>query len=210
MRTTRALIAGFGTTGTLVAAAACVFVVASAVVAFNGWSSLGIGDRIDSLFVKDTPTAASRLAGPQGVAGTAAAAAGTVAALPTGPVAASPGVGGGRIGPGANRTPGSGTSGDLQTGGGTAGAAGSGSGGGATGVPGVPNPGGATSGVGGAVQNTTHDVGGGLSNTTNQVGQSVGGVNQPLGNSVPQAGSGVGNAVSGLGDSAKGALPGQP
>ena len=65
MRTTRALIAGFGTTGTLVAAVACVFAVASAVVAFNGWPNLGIGDRIDSLFVKDRPTVAFDSPGPQ-------------------------------------------------------------------------------------------------------------------------------------------------
>src|SRR2546430_17665181 len=105
MRTTRALIAGFGTTGTLVAAAACVFVVASAVVAFNGWSSLGIGDRIDSLFVKDRPTVAFDSSGPQVVAGTAAAAARTVAAVPTGPVGAGPGIGGGPGGPRGARPP---------------------------------------------------------------------------------------------------------
>src|SRR5713226_4159125 len=104
MRTTRALIAGFGTTGTLVAAAACVFVVASAVVAFNGWPSLGIGDRIDSLFVKDRPTVAFDSPGPQVLASTAAVAAGTVAAVPTGPVVAGPGIGG-RVGPGANGSP---------------------------------------------------------------------------------------------------------
>src|SRR3979411_1148636 len=55
MRTTRALIAGFGTTGTLVAAVACVFVVASAVVAFNGWPGSGIGDPIEAPFVHDPP-----------------------------------------------------------------------------------------------------------------------------------------------------------
>ena len=208
MRTTRALIAGFGTTGTLVAAAACVFVVASAVVAFNGWPS-GIGDRIDSLFVKDQPAVPFDSPGPQVVASAATAAAGTVTAVPTGPVVAGPGSGGGRVRPGANGSPrggaapGSGTSGDVPAGGTTT-AAGSGGGGG-TGLPGVPDPGGATSGVGGAVQNTTHDVGGAVSNTTNQVGQTVGGVNQPLGNTVIQTGSNVQNTVTGLGNS----LPGQ-
>ena len=205
MRTTRALIAGFGTTGTLVAAAACVFVVASAVVAFNGWPNLGIGDRIDSLFVKDRPTVAFDSPGPQVVAGTAAVAAGTVAAAPTGPVVAGPGIGGGRVGPGANGSPQgglrSGTSGDLPAGGGTTTAAGSGSGssGGGTGLPGVPDP-------RGAVQNTTHDVGGAVSNTTNQVGQTVGGVNQPLGNTVIQTGNSVQKTVTDVGDS----LPRKP
>ena len=101
MRTTRALIAGFGATGTLVAAVACVFVVASAVVAFNGWPHLGIADRIDSLFVKDRPAVADST-GPQVVAGTAAAAAGTVAAVPTGSVVTGRGIGGGGGGSGQN------------------------------------------------------------------------------------------------------------
>jgi hypothetical protein len=205
MRTTRALIAGFGTTGTLVAAVACVFIVASAVVAFNGWPHLGIGDRIDSLFVKDRPAVADST-GPQAVAGTAATAAGTVAAVPTGSVVTGRGIGGGGGGPGQNgagrggSTPGSGGSGDVQAGTGTT--TGTGGGGGGNGT-GVPDAGGPTSGVSGAVQNTAHDVGGAVSNTTNQVGQSVGSVNQPLGDTVSQTGSSVQNTVNNL-------LPSQP
>jgi hypothetical protein len=41
MRATRAYIAGFGTAGSLVAGAAIVFVLASAVVAFRGWPQVG-------------------------------------------------------------------------------------------------------------------------------------------------------------------------
>src|SRR6476620_11864913 len=108
MRTTRALIAGFGTTGSLVAAVACVFVVASAVVAFNGWPGSGIGDSIDSLFVKDQPAVAFDASGPRVVAGSAAAAAATVAPTPIGPVVAGPGLGGGR-GPGSNGRSGGGS-----------------------------------------------------------------------------------------------------
>src|SRR2546430_5373067 len=131
MRTTRALIAGFGTTGTLVAAVACVFLVASAVVAFNGWLGSGIGDKIDSLFVNDQPAVAFDASGPQVVAGGATAAAGSVAAVPSGPVVAAPG-GSGSSGPG-----GSGTTGG---GGGGNGGGGSGSGGGGGG-PGTNRPG---------------------------------------------------------------------
>jgi hypothetical protein len=206
MRTTRALIAGFGTTGSLVAAVACVFVVASAVVAFNGWPSLGIGDRIDSLFVKDRPAVAFDAPGPQVVAGAASAAAGTVAAAPTGPVIAGRGIGGGPVGPGTNgsprdgRAPGSGTSGDVQasvtpTGGG------SGSGG-DTSRPGLPDTSGATRAVGGAVQTTTHTAGDAVSGTINPVGQSVGSVNPPLGNTLSQTGGNIGTTVKGVGDSA--------
>jgi hypothetical protein len=41
MRVTRAYIAGFGTAGSLLAGAAMVFVMASAVVAFKGWPQVG-------------------------------------------------------------------------------------------------------------------------------------------------------------------------
>jgi hypothetical protein len=40
MRATRAYIAGFGTAGSLLAGAAALFVLATAVVAFNGWPQL--------------------------------------------------------------------------------------------------------------------------------------------------------------------------
>src|ERR1700704_3443304 len=143
MRTTRALIAGFGTTGTLVAAVACVFVVASAVVAFNGWPGSGIGDSIDSLFVKDQPSVAFDASGPQVVAGSATAAAATVAPTATGPVVTGPGLGGGPLGPGSNGTSGggsglgNGTAGDVQGAGGTNPTATGSSSGGAGGLPGV-------------------------------------------------------------------------
>ena len=97
MRTTRALIAGFGATGTMVAAAACVFVVASAVIAFNGWPGSRIANRIDSLFVKDQAPVGFNAPGPQVVAGSAAAAAATVAAAPVGPVVAPLGLIGGAV-----------------------------------------------------------------------------------------------------------------
>ena len=42
-RATRAYVAGFGTSGSLLAAAAAVFLVGSAIVAFKGWPQIGIG-----------------------------------------------------------------------------------------------------------------------------------------------------------------------
>ncbi len=41
MRATRAYLAGFGTTGTLLAGAALMFVLASAIVGFQGWPQVG-------------------------------------------------------------------------------------------------------------------------------------------------------------------------
>src|SRR5947208_14299759 len=128
MRTTRALIAGFGTTGSLVAAVACVFVVGSAGVAFNGWPGSGIGDSIDSLFVKDQPAVAFDASGPRVVAGSAAAAAATVAATPIGPVVAGPGLAGARPGPGANGRSGGGSGSGNGTAGNAGGASGAGTG----------------------------------------------------------------------------------
>jgi hypothetical protein len=43
MRTARAYLAGFGTAGSLLAGAALLFVLASALVAFHGWPQMGAG-----------------------------------------------------------------------------------------------------------------------------------------------------------------------
>ncbi len=43
MRTRKAFIAGFGTTGALMAATVCMFAVVSAIVAFEGWPSVQVG-----------------------------------------------------------------------------------------------------------------------------------------------------------------------
>src|SRR5215207_1562107 len=76
-------MAGFGTAGSLVAAAACVFLVASAVIAFNGWPGGGIDQAISDILVNDDPAAQT---GPSQVVPGAIVAAGAVAAAPTGPV----------------------------------------------------------------------------------------------------------------------------
>jgi hypothetical protein len=86
MRTTRAFIAGLGTTGSLVAAIALVFVIASAVIAFNGWPGAGFARSVESLSVDDRPGSAWDLPVTTQVAGLAAKAAETVSARPLGPV----------------------------------------------------------------------------------------------------------------------------
>src|SRR5213594_3817524 len=93
MRTTRALIAGAGATGSMIAAAACVFMVASAVVAYNGWPSAGIPNRVNNLFVDDKPAVAWDVSGTRAVAAGTAPAAGAVASAPTGPPAGAPAAG---------------------------------------------------------------------------------------------------------------------
>src|SRR3954451_18913235 len=84
MRATRATIAGLGTSGSLVAAAVCVFIVASAVIAFRGWPGFGLGDKISSLLVDDSAPIAVATPGPAAVAAAAVPAAGAVAPAPTG------------------------------------------------------------------------------------------------------------------------------
>ena len=82
MRTTRAMIVGLGTSTTLVLGVVAVFLVASTLVAFNAWPGGGLRDRIDDLFVNDSPGVAWDVPGPQGVAtaaGVAAANVGTAA-----------------------------------------------------------------------------------------------------------------------------------
>src|SRR5437867_1631072 len=85
MRTTRALIAGLGTTGSLVAAVACVALIASAVIAFKGWPGTGLANRIDDLFVNDQAPVSWDVPGTNAVAAGAGPAAAAVAATPTGP-----------------------------------------------------------------------------------------------------------------------------
>src|SRR3954465_793998 len=92
MRTTRALFAGLGTTGSLVAAAAGVFLVASAVIAFNSWPGAGFTDRIDNLFVKDSPPVAWDKPGTQAVATAAGAGSAPGAGTAAGPTFGTPGV----------------------------------------------------------------------------------------------------------------------
>src|SRR5205807_4334563 len=66
VRATRAYLAGFGTSGSLLAGAAVMFVLASAIVAFRGWPQVGDQPSPASVSVAgtragSTPSRANRL-----------------------------------------------------------------------------------------------------------------------------------------------------
>jgi hypothetical protein len=201
MRTTRAFLAGLGTTGSLVAAAACVFLIASAMIAFRGWPGTGLADRIESLFVDDDPPVASGQPGTQAVAAGAATAAGAVAATPAGPTFGTPGLvltndGASQRG-GVVRLP---DGSQVSTGpSGPGSIPGTGSGGPA--VPGAPSlpatpavgDGGAQDQVADTVQQTGSGAGDAVRDTTQSVGNTTGG---PVGDTVTQTGSQVGDTVN--------------
>jgi hypothetical protein len=201
MRTTRAFLAGLGTTGSLVAAAACVFLIASAVIAFRGWPGAGLADRIESLFVDDDPPVAYQRPGTQVVAAGAATAAGSVAATPAGPTFGTPGLvlgsdgtsqrgGVVRLPDGSQVSTGPSGPGSLP-----------GTGSGAPSIPGAPSlpqvpsvgDGSAQDQVAGTVQDTGSGAGDAVRNTTQSVGNTVGG---PVGDTVTQTGNQVGNTVN--------------
>ena len=215
MRSTRAVIAGFGTTGSLVAAAACAFLVASAVIAFKGWPGAGFGDAFDTVFVNDSPAVAWNVPGTAAVAAGAGVAADAVSATAVGPTFGEPGVllgtdgttvravptpGGGVVVVGPDGTP-VGGAGPLP-------GAGGGGGGAGPGVPGVPGlgTGGVTNGVADTVTSVTGGVGDTVTNTTGGAGDAVGGVSPELGGAVRDTGRAVGDAVgnTGAGDALRG------
>jgi hypothetical protein len=208
MRTTRALLAGLGTTGSMVAAAACVFLVAGAVIAFNGWPGAGFTNSINDLFVDDAPPVAWDQPGTATVATSADVAAAAVTATPAGPTFGAPGVGLGddgtaQAGGGPVRLPnGTIVPGGTTSGGGGGGGGGSGPGSGlpsAPGAPGVPSVGDVQSGVGDTVGNTGSGAGGVVRDTTGSVGDTVGG---PAGDTIKQTGSTLGDTVEGAGGAA--------
>jgi hypothetical protein len=53
-----------GTSGSLVAAAVCVFVIASAVIAFKGWPGIGLSGIRDLVLEQSPPISPSRSAVP--------------------------------------------------------------------------------------------------------------------------------------------------
>jgi hypothetical protein len=90
MRATRAYVAGFGTAGSLLAAAAVVFVLASALVAFRGWPQLSTLSSPAAVVVARAPAPSdSRLAGRVKIAVAATAPSTVVAATGAG-VSATP------------------------------------------------------------------------------------------------------------------------
>jgi hypothetical protein len=200
MRTKRAFIAGLGTTGSLVAAAACVFLVASAVIAFNGWPA-GFADRVGNIFVNDEPPVAWDQPGTLAVAAGAGTAAGAVAATPAGPTFGAPGVvlagnGTAVLRGGAGAGPGGAIVSTLP-----AGAASNGGNGG----PGSPliDTGPVRNQVAGTVQQAGSGVSQTVRDTTRTVGNAVGG---PVGTTVTQTGNTVGNTVDHVTQTAGGLL----
>jgi hypothetical protein len=182
-----------------VAAAAGVFLVASAVIAFKGWPGTGFTDRIDSLFVKDAPPpVAWDKRGTQVAAASAGTAAAAVAGTATGPTFGTPGVilgdnGGAQRG-GTVRLPGGTLVSTGPSGPGTVTpATGSGQGGGGA-LPSLPAP--DTSpvqnGAADTVQQTGSALGDTVRQTTGTVGDTVGG---PVGDAVTQTGDSVGSTV---------------
>lgn len=189
-------MAGFGSTGALVGAAVCAFVIAGAVLGFKGWPSLDLPGGARSLRVDDTT-----LSGPQQAAFDAVAAAGAVAAVPTGPAVtpvqgAAP-VGGPlarRISPPGPGTPGGPAQGFIatppaspQTGGGNGG---------------DPRPGDGTRALtgaaGGAARGTTRTLGDALGAVSPTLGQAVGDTGAAVGGAVTGAGATLGDAIDGL------------
>jgi hypothetical protein len=209
MRTTRAFLAGLGTTGSLVAAAACVFLIASAVIAFRGWPGAGFADRVESLFVNDEPPVAWDQPGTQAVAAGATTAAGAVAATAAGPTFGAPGLvltddgtaqrgGVVRLPDGSQVSTGPSGPGTIPgTGSGVPAVPGTGS------LPEVPavGDGSAQNNVADTVEQTGSGVGRTVRDTTQGVGNTVGG---PVGDTVTNTGNQVGNTVdnvtSGVGD----------
>lgn len=213
MRTTRAFIAGLGTSGSLVGAAGCLFLVASALLVFNGWPGGGISNPIGNLFVRDAPAVPFDVPGPTLVARSAGAAASTVAAFPVGPVV---GAGGGSLTPTGGgggsvfvgtTSPSSGVpaperptpGGRRTTAGGPAGPA----------LPGLPvsaDP--IRSGAGAAVENDAATVGSAVTAATGGAGAAVERANPSGGGSIRGAGQSAGDAASqtgrALGDTVRG------
>jgi len=211
MRTTRAFIAGLGTTSSLVAATACAFLVSSALVAFNGWPGGGIPDNIGSLFVHEAPVAVAS-AGPEGVAAGSTAAAEAVVSTPFGRVSHHPAAGVIAVTHASPETPQFVPAGGptLPEGGG---GLGGGPGGGEDNGPGGPSSGSEAGTqpvapqppfaesprspkLGTSVSETTGQLGDTVSNTTNQVGEAVGG---PVGEVVTGVGQVEDDVVTNVG-----------
>lgn len=237
VRSPRAWLAGLGTTGSLLAGAALMFILASAIVGFRGWPQVGAPAAPANVVV--TP-AATRSAGPSRTARRLA----LLTAAPVGGRATGPGVAtrpaaGHGVGTSATlgttgrsvTSPGSLTSGSGAPGSGSgSGSSGSGAAGvgsscaadncGSTLTGGSGGGGGAT----GPVQPTVHQVATGLGNTvastgnatstvvqqtTSAVAGTVSTISPQLGTAVQSAGNATGKVVTGVTNTVAGALTGQ-
>jgi hypothetical protein len=179
-----------------VAAAAGVFLVGSAVIAFKGWPGTGFTDRIDSLFVNDAPPpVAWDKRGTQVAAASAGTAAAAVAGTAAGPTFGAPGVilgdnGGAQRG-GTVRLPGGTLVSTGPSGPASVGAPATGGGGALPSLPG-PDTSPVQNGAADTVQQTGSTLGNTVRQTTGAVGNTVGG---PAGDTVTQTGNSVGSTV---------------
>ncbi|HTX31962.1 MAG TPA: hypothetical protein VMD09_11280 [Solirubrobacteraceae bacterium] len=200
VRATRSYMAGLGTSGSLLAGAALLFVLGSAIVAFRGWPQIAAGPATTSV----TPAAAHpavpsrtarRLAAVLRRQATVAAPAGRAGGA--GRRGASNGHVRVRTGVLGATAPGRGAPGRGVP---TAGAASAGSGSGACGGS-CTNPQGLvtrlTNTVSQQVTKIGSDVGSGIGSGSSAVAGPVGGISPPAGNAVQNAGSTLGSAVSG-------------
>lgn len=211
MRGTRAYLAGFGTSGSLLAGAAMLFVLASAIVAFRGWPQIATGPATTALAVR-TGAPPSRTS--------ARLAAMLAHRLAVGEARGSgliPSRGGAGTGAGAS----SGAGGSLPVGGRAPGVPVAGVAGGSGGGASTPCSGSSciSSGAQNAISNLTNTVAHEVSTVGTGVGSQVGGtsgaVAGQLSGSSPQvaspvqaAGSTAGGAVSGTATTAANAITG--
>ncbi|HEY1515122.1 MAG TPA: hypothetical protein VGF91_01805 [Solirubrobacteraceae bacterium] len=230
VRAARAYLAGFGTTGSLLAGAALMFIVASALVAFRGWPHLAVQPAPGEVVI--SPRSA-RSTGPSASARRLAA----VVAAPVGGTgtAAAPGARrrGGTGAPAAGRRGGNGTVGTpvrtsipVATQAGTPASPCATSGCGTPTTTAAPPPSPLQQGqqviqqvtntLGHAVTGTGQQVGSVVQQTTSSVAGAVGGSSSPVGGAVQQTGSGaaktvtgVTNALGGLVSGLGGGLPGR-
>jgi hypothetical protein len=207
-RSARGYLAGFGTSGSLLAVAALLFIVASAMVAFRGWPHVGAQPSPGEVVVSPRPTGAAgspvsrRLAAIS--AAPASATAGTRGAARAG---ARPGIGrgGGSAPPGSIGRPVTASIpiGTPNAGGGAVPCS---QGCGATAAP-VPSPS-PVQPVQQAVQQTTGALEGVVSRAGNQVGAVVSGTGNRVGSVVQQGTGAVSGAVHSVSPPAAGAVGG--
>jgi hypothetical protein len=213
-RATRAYLAGIGTSGSLLAGAALMFILGSALVAFRGWPHVAAQPSPGEVVI--SPRSASAAISPAArrlAFITAAAGPGATAAPATG---AAGGAGGRRAVPGTGRprpAPASGS----RTGGGTApsgggssssspgcasGGCGSGSGAGSglvpPSTPATPVLQKGTSTLGEVVGDAGSTVGSAVQQTTGAVGGAVGTVSPSVGGAVSSTGTGAAKALGGV------------
>lgn len=220
-RATRGYLAGIGTSGSLLAGAVLMFILASALVAFRGWPHVAAQPSPGEVVVSPRPASAFASSAGRRLTLLAAPA---PAGLATGAARRAAG----RVGaglPAARRGPGAGTRQSIGTpastslassapavpaGGGSAAQSGCGSCG--SGSPPSPAPAlqqvtsglgnvvaGAGSTVGSAVQQTTGAVGGAVGTVSPAVGSTVSGVGSGAAQTIQGATQGVAGVISGLG-----------